>query len=71
MKQVFNTEIKEIEASIRDAGYDPYLQLSGFIQTHDERYITRKNDARRRIVELDLYLLEKYVNELKSEKRHP
>jgi uncharacterized protein (UPF0297 family) len=67
----FYVEIKEIVHSIQEAGYDPYLQLSGFVQTGDERYITRNNDARRRIVELDWNLLEAYISEMKSEKRHP
>ena len=67
----FFAQMQEIEGSIREAGYDPYLQLSGFILTQDERYITRRNDTRRRVVELDRHLLDEYVRRMKPGNRHP
>ena len=71
MKQVFYREMMEIESAIREVGYDPDLQLMAYVQTQDERYITRNHDARRRIVELDWNLLTEYVNQLKTEIWHP
>ena len=71
MDRGFYEEMAEIESSIREAGYDPYLQIAGYVYTGDQCYITRSNDARRKIVELDRQLLWDYVNEINAEKRHP
>lgn len=62
----FYDKIGMIEASIRDAGYDPYSQLTGFIRTHDDRYITRNGNARTMIRELDWSMLKQYVKHMKQ-----
>lgn len=62
----FYDKIGMIEKSIRDAGYDPYSQLTGFIRTHDDRYITRNGNARTMIRELDWSMLKQYVKHMKQ-----
>ena len=32
--------------ALRESGYDPYVQIYGYLKTGDETYITRRNDAR-------------------------
>ena len=61
MKDGFIEDITYIEKQLRKAGYDPYAQLSGFVQTGDDRYITRTGNARAMILELDWSTLRQYV----------
>ena len=65
MEKEFVTQIAYIERELRNAGYDPYAQLTGFIRTHDERYITRRGNARSLILQLDRNLLDQYVTKMK------
>ena len=41
--------IDRISKSIRDAGYDPYSQMYGFLMTGNDRFVTRTGQARERI----------------------
>jgi len=56
-----NTLIERIETAIRDAGYVPYDQLTAFLKTGDDRYITRRDNARVLIREVNLKELEQYL----------
>ena len=59
----FEKQIALVIAALSDAGYDPYAQLTGFIQTGDETFITRRNDARAIISTLDREMVARYVSE--------
>ncbi len=52
----------EIVNSLEDAGYDPYEQLLNYIKSGDDRYITRKNDARVKIKLLEISYIKKLIN---------
>ena len=54
-----------IVAAIRDAGYIPYDQLMAYLQTGDDRYITRRDNARILIHEFDKQELQKLLNQLR------
>ena len=60
-----NTLMERIEKAIRDAGYVPYDQLTAFLKTGDDRYITRRDNARDLIQEVDQKELQTYLNHLK------
>lgn len=60
----FHEKINYIVSQIQNAGYDPYAQLTGFVSTCDDRYITRKGNARGLIWELDLTLLSEYLKHM-------
>ena len=45
----FQATMEEIITSIKEAGYEPYDQLYGYITTGKEEYITRAGDAREKI----------------------
>ena len=49
----FEKQLAIVIAALSDAGYDPYAQLTGFIQTGDDTFITRRNDARAIVATLD------------------
>lgn len=52
MEDRFLENMKIVEQSIREAGYVPYDQLYGNVQTGNSLYITRKNNARQIILPL-------------------
>ena len=59
----FEKQIALVIAALSDAGYDPYAQLAGFIQTGDDTFITRRNDARAIVSSLDREMVAQYVRE--------
>lgn len=59
----FEKQIALVIAALSDAGYDPYAQLTGFIQTGDDTFITRRNDARVIVSTLDREMVARYVSE--------
>lgn len=58
---VFVSKLESICASIQAAGFDPYSQLTGYLLTGEDRYITRTNNARSLIASLDRSALQIYV----------
>lgn len=48
--------------SIRAAGQDPVAQLTGYLVTGNARYITRQNDARRLVQDLNEKTIKSYLN---------
>lgn len=61
MRENSRCMIEVIAKSIRDAGYDPYTQMYGFLMTGNECYITRTGKARERIKTVDPAELETYL----------
>ena len=57
--------MKRIITAIQDAGYVPYDQLTAFLKTGDDRYITRRDNARNLIREVDQKELRKYLAQMK------
>ena len=59
----FNAAIEKIVTALKTAGYDPYAQLTGYVETGQENYITRQGDAREMVLRLD-------VEQIKDSSRH-
>ena len=57
----FDKCISKIMSALSAAGYDPCAQLTGYLQTGDETYITRKGNAREIIRMLDKKMVAQYV----------
>ena len=57
--------MNRIVKALSDAGYDPYTQLYGYVETGDATYITRKGNAREEIQELDRQMVRKFTMALK------
>ena len=64
METNFENIMAHIVASIREAGYEPYDQLYGYLKTGDDTYITRTGDARNLIKKLDTNQVQCFVEEL-------
>ena len=56
------TQRMEGIAAIREAGMDPYAQLSGYLRTGNDAYITRRHDARAKIKEMDTARIRQYLD---------
>jgi len=56
--------LTHIAQSLRDAGYDPYEQLIGYIKTGDAAYITRRGDARSLIQSISIAQVQQYADTL-------
>lgn len=57
----FEKCILEISQALSAAGYDPCAQLTGYLQTGDETYITRQGNARAIIMTLDKEMIARYI----------
>jgi len=58
----FEKLILSVIDSLKSAGYDPMAQLTGFLQTGDENFITRTGNARAIIRTLDKEQIAEYVD---------
>ena len=68
MEQIdFEKQIAFVVSALSDAGYDPYAQLKGYLQTGDETFITRHGNARAIIKTLDIERIALYVSKLKKQ----
>lgn len=65
-KQEFRARMDRIVEALKDAGYDPYMQLYGYLETGDDTYITRKGNARDEIGELDQEMVREFTMTLKK-----
>lgn len=50
--------------AIRSAGYDVHAQLTGYLLSGNDTYITRRNHARELVSTLDKNLLKTFVDSL-------
>ena len=64
--QEFRVRMDRIVKALKDAGYDPYMQLYGYLETGDDSYITRKDNARDEIGELDREMVREFMMTLKK-----
>lgn len=60
--QEFRVRMDRIVKALKDAGYDPYMQLYGYL----ESYITRKDNARDEIGELDREMVREFMMTLEK-----
>ena len=58
--------LESISLALKNAGYDPYAQLTGYLETGDDSYITRKDGARDAIKLLDKDVIRAYLAEAEA-----
>ena len=58
--------IQQICDSIKEAGYDPYSQITGYLMFHNENYITRHSDARNKIKAVPEEALRAFLKQMGS-----
>ena len=57
----FNAALEKIVTALKTAGYDPYAQLTGYVTTGQEYYITRHGGAREMILKLDIEQIKDFL----------
>ena len=65
MKDKFEETIDYVVSVLKDAGYEPYEQLLGYVSTGNELFITRQCNAREIIKKIDVKLIKNYLAYLK------
>ncbi len=61
MKDKFEETIDYVVTVLKDAGYNPYEQLYGYLNTGNESYITRKGNARTLVAALNREQIWNYI----------
>ena len=59
--KMIQMNMEKIIAALKEAGYDPYEQFVGYLQTGQEYYITRRNGARDMVRLIDKEQIKKYI----------
>ena len=61
----FIAAMDHVVAALRERGYDPYAQLTGYVTENEPTYITSHKGARQLIVTLDMERVKRFVKEMK------
>ena len=62
----FISAMETIVAALKERGYDPYAQLTGYVTENEPTYITSHKGARQLIVTLDMDQVKRFVREMKQ-----
>ena len=62
----FIAAMDHIVAALRERGYDPNAQLTGYVTENEPTYITSHKGARQLIVTLDMDRVKRFVKEMKQ-----
>jgi len=57
----FDAAIDKIVSAMKTAGYDPYMQLKGYVETGEITYITRQGGARDMVAQLDVKQIKDFL----------
>ena len=57
----FNAAMDKIVSAMKTAGYDPYMQLKGYVETGEITYITRQGGARDLVAQLDVKQIKDFL----------
>ena len=61
----FIDAMEYIGSALKEKGYDPYAQLTGYVTENEPTYITSHKGARQLIVTLDMDRVKRFVKEMK------
>ncbi len=57
----FEKKMETIVSALKMAGFEPYEQLAGYVQTGNSCYITRTNNAREIIQDISVEQITEYI----------
>lgn len=63
---LFEEKLISVISALQNAGYEPYSQLRGYLESGDVRYITRSGGARERIKTLPPRQIELFLERVKE-----
>ena len=62
--QIFVAAMEQIISALKEKGYDPYAQLTGYVTENEPTYITSHKGARQLILTLDKEQVQRYVERM-------
>lgn len=65
-KRQFTAAMEQIIEALKERGYDPYAQLTGYITGNEPTYITSHKGARQLILTLDKEQVKRHVERMKK-----
>ena len=57
----FVAAMSEVYMALQEAGYEPFDQLTGYVRTGNDQYITRRHNARKIVTEMDPEMIRQYL----------
>ena len=57
----FMAAMSEVYMALQEAGFEPFDQLTGYVRTGNDQYITRRNNARKIVTEMAPELIKQYL----------
>ncbi len=57
----FLSTMSEVYMALQEAGFEPFDQLTGYVRTGNDQYITRRHNARKIVTEMDPELIKQYL----------
>lgn len=62
--QIFVAAMEQIISALKEKGYDPYAQLTGYVTENEPTYITSHKGARQLILTLNKEQVQRYVERM-------
>ena len=57
----FMAAMSEVYMALQEAGFEPFDQLTGYVRTGKDQYITRRHNARKIVTEMDPEMIKQYL----------
>ena len=57
----FMAAMSEVYMALQEAGFEPFDQLTGYVRTGNDQYITRRHNARKIVTEMDPEQIRQYL----------
>ena len=57
----FMAAMSEVYMALQEAGFEPFDQLTGYVRTGNDQYITRCHNARKIVTEMDPEMIKQYL----------
>ena len=59
----FMAAMSEVYMALQEVGYEPFDQLTGYVRTGNDQYITRRHNARKIVTEMDPEMIKQYLKQ--------
>ena len=57
----FMAAMSEVYMALQETGFEPFDQLTGYVRTGNDQYITRRHNARKIVTEMDPEMIKQYL----------
>ena len=59
----FMATMSEVYMALQEAGFEPFDQLTGYVRTGNDQYITRRHNARKNVMEMEPEKIKQYLKQ--------